>query len=71
MDPNTGRIFRSIDAAHAAGVTNPVLVEGAPEDVERISSAVQAQWTREQKARRNAANRAARRSRRVNRKRGA
>ena len=71
MDPNTGTLYPSVEAARAAGVTNPVEVYGRPEEVERISAAVHTEWTREQKAARNATNRVARQSRRTNRKRGA
>ncbi|WP_372595647.1 hypothetical protein [Actinotalea sp.] len=71
MDPNNGRLYPSVEAAKAAGVTSPVLVEGAPEDVQRVSDAVASAWTREQKSQRNARNKVARASRRTNRKRGA
>ena len=71
MDPGTGTLYPSVDAARAAGVTNPVGIDGRREDVERISAAVHTEWTREQKAARNAANKVARQSRRTNRKRGA
>lgn len=71
MDPGTGTLYPSVDAARAAGVEHPIEVTGRPEDVERISAAVHSEWTREQKAARNATNRIARQSRRTNRKRGA
>jgi len=71
VDSNRGTLYPSVDAARAAGATNPVEVTGRPEAVERISAAVHAEWTREQKAARNATNKVARQSRRTNRKRGA
>ena len=71
MDPNRGTLYPSRDAAFAAGVPNPVEIIGTPEDVERISASVKSTWTRAQKAERNAANKVARASRRINRKRGA
>ena len=67
MDPGTGRLYPSLDAAHLAGVTNAVQLFGRTEDVERISAAVASTWTREQKATRNAKNKAARAARRNNR----
>jgi len=67
MDPYSGRLYPSLDAAKLAGVTNPVELSGRTEDVERISAAVASNWTREQKAARNARNKAARAARRNNR----
>ena len=67
MDPGTGRLYASFDAAKLAGVLNPVELTGRPEDIERISAAVASEWTREQKAKRNAKNKAARAARRINR----
>jgi len=67
MDPGTGRLYASLDGARLAGVTNPVELSGRTEDVERISAAVASEWTREQKAARNAKNKAARAARRINR----
>ena len=71
MDPNRGTLYPSVEAARAAGVWNPVGIDGRREDVEHVAAAVHTEWTREQKAARNAANRTARQSRRTNRKRGA
>ena len=67
MDPYSGRLYPSLDAATAAGVINPVELSGRPEDIQRISAAVASEWTREQKAKRNAKNKAARAARRNNR----
>jgi len=67
MDPGTGRLYRSVADAWTAGVTNPVEITGRPEDIQRISAAVASEWTREQKAARNAKNKAARAARRNNR----
>ena len=67
MDPGTGRLYPSLDAAHLAGVLNPVQLFGRHEDIQRISTAVLSTWTREQKAARNAKNKAARAARRNNR----
>jgi hypothetical protein len=67
MDPGTGRLYPSLDAAHLAGVLNPVEITGRPEDIERISAAVHTEWTREQKAKRNAKNEIAKASRKGNR----
>ena len=49
MDPGTGTLYASYDAALLAGVTSPVELVGRPEDVERISEAVAVRWAREQK----------------------
>ena len=67
MDPGTGRLYATIADAKMDGVLNPVELTGRPEDVQRISAAVAATWTREQKAKRNARNKAARAARRNNR----
>lgn len=67
MDPGTGRLYGSLSEAEIAGVTNAVQITGRTEDVERISAAVASEWTREQKAKRNAKNKAARAARRDNR----
>lgn len=67
MDPNSGRLYPSLDAARAAGVANPVEITGQPEDVERVAAAVRSEWTREQKAARKARNKTAAASRRQNR----
>jgi len=67
MDPYSGRLYPSLSEAQIAGVVNPVELSGRPEDVQRISDAVASEWTREQKAKRNAKNKAARAARRNNR----
>jgi hypothetical protein len=68
MDPNSGLLYPSVADAKKAGVEHPVELTGQLEDIERISAAVQAMWTGEQKAARNAKNKAAREARRNNRK---
>ena len=68
MDPNTGRLFPSIDAAFKAGVENPVEITGKPEDVQRISDAVGRAYTAEQRARKRAKNKAARAARKAARR---
>jgi len=50
-----------------AGVLNAVGLFGRTEDIQRVSTAVASTWTREQKAARNAKNKAARNARRNNR----
>jgi len=67
MDPGTGRLYPTLADAKMDGVLNPVKLTGRPEDIERISAAVASEWTREQKAARNAKNKAARAARRNNR----
>ena len=67
MDPGTGRLYPSLAAAKLAGVFNAVQLFGRHEDIQRISAAVASTWTREQKAARNAKNKAARAARRNNR----
>ena len=67
MDPGTGRLYPSIFEAKAAGVEHPVALSGRVEDVERIAAAVNVAWTTEQKAARNAKNKAAKAARRNNR----
>lgn len=67
MDPGTGTLYVSLDEALRAGMLHPVELSGRVEDIERISAAVASAWTREQKATRNAKNKAARASRRANR----
>jgi len=67
MDPYSGRLYGSVADAKLEGVANPVELTGRTEDVERISAAVASEWTREQKAKRNAKNKVARAARRTNR----
>lgn len=62
MDPNTGRIFPSLDAARLAGIEEPVEISGTPEQVERISSAVRSLHNKEKKRAKNKAARAARKA---------
>lgn len=67
MDPGTGRIFQTKDLALAAGVANPVLLEGRIEDIERISAGVRRMNRAEQRAKARAKNKQAGISRRKNR----
>jgi len=67
MDPGTGRLYPTLDAAKLAGVANAVELIGQREDIERISAAVTSEWTREQKAKHKAKNKAARAPRPTNR----
>ena len=67
MDPGTGRLYPTLVAAQVAGVEHPVAIAGRVEDAERISAAVNAVWTTEQKAAKNAKNKAAKAARRKNR----
>lgn len=41
MDPNTGKLYPSLEAALMDGVKNPVLLTTTPQNARRISSAVQ------------------------------
>ncbi len=61
MDPNTGRLYPSLQAAVDAGAKDAVEVRGTEEAAQRISAAVKAQ--------RKAQRKAASKSRRINRKR--
>ena len=56
MDPNSGRIYETVDLARLAGVADPVEIIGAPDVIDSISKAVRAQHKakrkRQKKARR-------------------
>lgn len=54
MDPNTGRLYDSIDAALLAGVRSPVEISGTPEAIVRVSKAVKAQHRAKRKAQKKA-----------------
>jgi len=54
MDPMTGRLYESPDAARAAGVLHPVEVTGTPEQVQEVSAAVKARAKAKRKAQRRA-----------------
>ena len=54
MDPNSGRIYPTLEAAHIAGVKDAVEIIGTPEAVERISKAVRAQHRAKRKAQKKA-----------------
>ena len=40
MDPNSGRLYPSLEAAREAGVENPVEITGRPEDVKLVADKV-------------------------------
>lgn len=42
MDPNSGKLYPTVDDALAAGVEHPVEVRGRDEDVRRVADAVAA-----------------------------
>ena len=42
MDPNSGKLYESVEEAQADGVEHPVELQGRWEDVEAISEAVKA-----------------------------
>ena len=54
MDPKSGRLYESLDAAQAAGVHDAVEITGTPTAVRQISAAVRAQAKRRRKAQREA-----------------
>ena len=62
MDPNSGKIYDSIESAWGVGVKNAVEITGAPEDVQRVSDAVSAQYKARRKAKRKDQKKARRRS---------
>jgi hypothetical protein len=64
MDPYSGRLYESRDAALKDGVENPVELFGKKEDVERISAAVAKVYNKKQKRKKNKAARAARKANR-------
>jgi len=65
MDPNTGRLYESRDAARLDGVKEPVELIATREQAERISEAVRRVYTAEQKAAKKAKNKAAKRARKA------
>lgn len=82
MDPNSGKLYSSVDDAKKAGVKDPVEVIGHLRDIERMSRAVSDLHAREQKTKktrssdltksqqkaRSKKNKATKASRRANRK---
>jgi len=54
MDPNSGRLYESVESARQAGVENPVEIIGNEADVLRISRAVAAAAKKERKAQKKA-----------------
>jgi predicted RNA-binding protein with RPS1 domain len=52
MDPNSGKLYPSLEDALRAGVEKPVELIGRPEDIERISLAVKRLNKAEKKAKR-------------------
>jgi hypothetical protein len=67
MDPHSGKIYPSLAAAKAAGVAEPVAVSGPPEAIAQLSRAAAHYGSMSDRAKRRAANKVARRSRRRNR----
>lgn len=68
MDPHTGKLYPSLEDAYRDGVSKPVEIVGRPEDVERISLAVQKLVRNEEKRKaRKAKRKTAQMSRRENR----
>jgi hypothetical protein len=70
MDPHSGKLYPSLDAAKADGVADPILLEGPPAELERVSRAVAhySAVTRGDKSKRRAANKVARKARRAGRR---
>lgn len=54
MDPNSGRIYESLQAALDDGVKDAVEVIGTPDAVQRISAAVKAAHKKKRKAQKKA-----------------
>lgn len=67
MDPGTGKLYPGLAAAKAAGVASPVEIVGTPDAIARVSQATAHWGAMSDKAKRRAANKAARKSRRRNR----
>jgi hypothetical protein len=67
MDPHSGKLYPSLAAAQAAGVPAPVEVSGSPEAIAQLSRAAAHYGSLSDRAKRRAANKVARRSRRRNR----
>lgn len=67
MDPNTGRLYGSFDAAKLAGVVNPVEIIATEADALRISDAVARVHSAEQKAKKKARRKEVKKSRKANR----
>lgn len=62
MDPNSGRMYATLQDARLAGVENPVEIFGAPEDVKRVSEAVAEAHRRELTAKERAAKKSRRKA---------
>lgn len=54
MDPKTGDVYPTLDAALLAGVEEPVEIIGPPDAVRQISAAVRAQAKAKRKAQKKA-----------------
>ncbi len=54
MDPNSGKLYRSFDAATEAGVLDSVAMYGTPDAIRSISEAVRAQHKKRRKAQKKA-----------------
>lgn len=54
MDPNSGKIYSTLEAARLAGIKDAVEISGTPAAVEQISKAVRAQHRAKRKAQKKA-----------------
>ena len=54
MDPNSGRIYQTLESAQLAGVKDAVEISGTPAAIEQISKAVRAQHQAKRKAQKKA-----------------
>lgn len=63
MDPNSGRLYPTMEDALRDGVEKPIELIGRPEDIERVSLAVRKLHDFEKKAKRKAAKKARRKNR--------
>lgn len=52
MDPNSGRLYDSVEEAIANGVEFPVLITGREDDIMRVSNAVNREQRRREKRKR-------------------
>lgn len=54
MDPNSGKLYESLDQAIAFGVKDAVEITGTPEAVQRVSAAARAAHKAKRKAQKKA-----------------
>lgn len=67
MDPNTGRLYPSVEEAKLDGVLDPVELLATQEQAERISAAVGGVHTKEQKTKKKSQRKMSKKSRKANR----